>query len=413
MKKIDCSVRERVRGMASAFSRQITVFFPSNPSQLALVLILFLAGGSASASGQVSVLTEHNDIARTGQNTNETILTPSNVNSTQFGKLFSQPVSGAVLSQPLYVPQVTIPGKGIHNVLYVATGSYINGIPQTVTGDIIYAFDADTNGGLNATPLWQTSLQNNSTPGTAYQWELGVIGTPVIDPSTNTMYLVSAEVQNGSDVHRLHALDITTGAEKFGAPIQIHASVPGTGSGSTNSVVTLDDESHLQRPGLLLVNGVLYVAFGSVADQGAWHGWILSYNAATLQQIDVFCTSANGSGAGIWMGGAALAAEVYDSAKPYGRMFLATGNGSYTASYPYNNTMSYGMSVLDLDLTGGVMTVEDEFTPFNQALLDGEDGDLGSGGPVLLPHQVLASGKILRPLIQDREIRHDLHPRSR
>ena len=106
--------------MASAFSRKITVFFPSNPSQLALVLILFLAGGSASASGQVSVLTAHNDIARTGQNTEETILTPSNVNPTQFGKLFSQPVSGAVLGQPLYVPQVTIPGKGIHNVLYVA-----------------------------------------------------------------------------------------------------------------------------------------------------------------------------------------------------------------------------------------------------------------------------------------------------
>jgi hypothetical protein len=156
----------------------------------------------------------------------------------------------------------------------------------------------------------------------------------------------------------------------------------------------------LQRPGLLFLNGVLYIAFGADNDQGSWHGWLFSYNASTLQQIDALCTSANGTGGGIWMGGAGLAAEVNNPAKPYGRMFVATGNGSYTASLPYNNTMSYGMSLLDLDLTGGTMTVEDEFTPYNQARLDAQDGDLGSGAPVLLPAQTLASGSTLNPLVE-------------
>src|SRR5271170_3481231 len=261
-----------------------------------MLLIGFLVGGSATA--QVNVLTAHNDIARTGQNLNETILTPSNVNYTQFGKLFSQPVTGAVFAQPLYVSQVAIPGKGTHNVIYVAPASGdVNGAEEGTVGDMVYAFDADTNGGINANPLWQVSLLTNTAPAGTYTVNYGVLGTPVIDLASQAIYLVSSEFQGSTQIYRLHALDITTGAEKFGAPIQIHASVPGTGSGSTNSVVTLDDESNLQRPGLLLVNGVLYIAFGSVADQGAWHGWILSYNAATLQQIDVFCTSANGSGA--------------------------------------------------------------------------------------------------------------------
>ncbi len=175
----------------------------------------------SEVKAQVNVLTAHNDIARTGQNLNETILTPSNVNPTQFGKLFSQQVTGAVNAQPLYVSQLAIPGKGTHNVVYVATAA-----------DVVYAFDADTNGGANATPLWQTSLLTNTTPAGTFQVEWGVIGTPVIDLSSNTMYLVSSETQTATatEIFRLHALDITTGAEKFGGPFQIQGSVPGTGT---------------------------------------------------------------------------------------------------------------------------------------------------------------------------------------
>ena len=358
-------------------------------------LLLLLAGGRAV--GQVSVLTAHNDIARTGQNLNETVLTPSNVNPTQFGRLFTQQVSGKIQGQPLYVPQVAIPNKGTHNVVYVGT-----------TTDWVYAFDADTNGGINANPLWKISLLTNTAAAGTYTANFGVVGTPVIDPTTNTMYLVSSEsfvASSGSQtptyVARLHALNITTGAETEAGPIQIQASVPGTGSGSVGGMLTFNPQIHQQRPGLLLLNGVVYAAFGSDgADDGSWHGWLFSFNEATLQQLDVFCTSANGIGAGMWMGGSGLAAEVNNPAKPYGRMFVSTGNGTYTASSPYTSTMSYGLSVLDFDLTGGQMTVEDAFTPYNEAVLDGQDADLGSGGPLSLPTQTLASGATLNPLVE-------------
>jgi hypothetical protein len=353
---------------------------------VALLALALLANG---AKAQVNVLTAHNDIARTGQNPNETILTPANVNPTQFGRLFSQPISGAINAQPLYVSQVAIPGKGTYNVVYAVT-----------TSDVVYAFDADSNGGTSATPLWQVSLLTNTTPAGTLTNEYGVVGTPVIDPTSKTMYLVSSELQGSTYVFRLHALDITTGAEKFGGPVLTQATVPGTGVASVNGSLTFDGSILYQRPALLLLNGILYTAFGSFGDNGPWHGWIFSYNAATLQMIDAYCTTPNGMGAGIWMGGAGLAAEVNNPSKPYGRMFVATGNGTFSTSTPYTNAMSYGMSVLDLDLTGGQMTAEDEFTPYNEHLLNGQDADLGAGGPVLLPTETLASGKILNALVQ-------------
>ena len=192
----------------------------------------------------------------------------------------------------------------------------------------------------------------------------------MIDPVSKTMYLVSSEVQGSTPIFRFHALDITTGAEKFGGPLLIQASVAGTGVGSTGGVVTFNPTYHRQRPGLLLLNGVVYASFGSVNDEGPWHGWIFSFavnsTTQTLQQLNVFCMTPNGSGAGLWMGGAGLAGEVNNPAKPYGRMFVATGNGTFGISaptvsgQPYSNPSNeYGMSVLDLDLTGGVMTVED------------------------------------------------------
>jgi len=335
---------------------------------------------------QVSVVTEHNDNARTGQNLNETILTPAKVAAANsFGLLFSQVVAGQTYAQPLYVPQVTIPGKGVHNVVYVVT-----------SGDIAYAFDADNNGGINATPLWKVTLSQRPASGEFYN-EFGVYGTPVIDLTSETLYVVTAENRSTTqvDVYRLHALDITSGAEKFGGPVFITGSVAGTGSGSSGGVVAFDATYQLQRPALLLLNGVVYIAFGSINDNGPWHGWIFSYNASNLQQIDVFCTSPNGDGGGIWMSGSGPVAEVNDPAKPYGRMFVPTGNGTYSPS-----ASSYGMTMLNLDLTGGVFTVEDQFTPYDEASLDGEDGDLGSGGPLLLPPQTTASGATLYPLVE-------------
>jgi hypothetical protein len=355
-------------------------------SAIAFLGALFV---SAGAGAQVNVVTAHNDIARTGQNLNETALSPANVNPSQFGKLFSQTVSGGIWAQPLYVSQLAIPNNGTHDVVYVATST-----------DMVYAFDADSNGGVDAKPLWQVSLLTNTPSAGKLQANFGVVGTPVIDLSSNTLYLVSSEVSGSSDIFRLHALNIATGAEKFGGPAAIQGSVPGTGTASVSGVLTFNPAVQYQRPGLLLLNGVIYVAFGSVNDEGPWHGWIFSFSEATLQQLDLFCSTANGVGGGFWMGGSGLAAEVYNPAKPYGRMFVATGNGTYTGAYPYSGTMSYGMTMLDFDLTGGIFTIEDEFTPFDELSLDAEDGDLGSGGPVLLPTQTMASGQTLNPLIQ-------------
>lgn len=349
--------------------------------------------GPVPVSAQVNVTTYHNDIGRTGQNLNETILNTSNVNPTQFGKLFSQPVDGQIYTQPLYLSGITVNGA-MHNVAFVATEN-----------DSVYAFDADTNGGANSNPLWQASMLSaahgaaadattvpSTTVGYDIQPQIGITSTPVIDPSTGTLYVVSASIENGSAVQRLHALDVTTGLEKFGGPIVITASVPGTGNGSVNGTLTFDPLWENQRAGLLLLNGIIWIGFASHGDNGPWHGWIIGYNAATLQQTGAFCVSRNGTGGGVWMSGEGLPADQLDPInKPFGRMFIPTGNGDYTATTPYTNSMDYGDSHLDLDLTDGVPTVTDEFTTNQQATLDDEDLDVASGGLMILPTQTTGS----------------------
>ena len=354
---------------------------------LLIVLVVVMSGAECGA--QTSVTTYHNDIGRTGQNLNETILTTSNVNATQFGLLFSQPVDGQIYAQPLYLPGITIGGQQ-HNVVFVATEN-----------DSVYAFDADSNGGANASPLWQASMlsaahgaASGATPFPASELSsditplVGITGTPVIDPSSNTLYVVSKSLEGGNAVQRLHALDVTTGNEKFGGPVVITATVSGTGNGSVNGQLTFDPQWENQRPALLLLNGIVYVGFASHGDNGPWHGWILGYNATTLQQTGAYNSSPNGVGGGFWMSGGGLAADVLNpSTQPYGRMFATTGNGDYTATTPYANSMDYGDTILNLDLTNGVPTVKDEFTPYDQADLDAEDGDLGSGGVMVIPTQ--------------------------
>lgn len=353
-----------------------------------LPLLLFLVLG---AQAQTNVVTQHNDISRTGQNNNETTLTPSNLNSNTFGKLFSYQIDGQAYAQPLYVAGVTM-GSGTvqagttHNVVFVATQH-----------DSVYAFDADSNGGSNASPLWKITLLD-SAHGAGYgattvpssdvgtddiNPEIGITATPVIDTNSNTIYVVGKTIESGNYYQRLHALDITTGAEKSGSPVTLSAQVNGNGNGSSGGVLYWDAKLENNRPGLLLLNGTVYIAFASHGDQGPFHGWILAYNAATLQQTSVFCPTANGAASGIWMSGAGLAADTINS----GRLFVATGNGAFNATAPYNNSMSYGDDLIRLETSTGAMMVSDQFTAFNQNYLSTNDLDLGSGGVMLLPDQ--------------------------
>jgi Bacterial Ig-like domain (group 2) len=333
------------------------------------------------------VLTQHNDSSRTGQNLTEIALTPSSVNFNTFGKLFAQPVDGQIYAQPLYVPDVAIQGKGNHNVMLVAT-----------EGDSVYAFDADDNTGSNANPLWTASLidtAHGATPGettvhiltdldpscTDLIPQVGITSTPVIDPSTGTMYVeAKSKKADGTFVHRLHMLDITTGAEKSPGPQVISATVPGTGDGTTT--ITFNPLLNLNRPGLLLVNGTVYLAFGSHCDQSSYHGWMFAYNASTLAQTAVFITTPNGpvtngqheQGGGIWTSGGGVAAD------SNGNIFTAVGNGAFDST-------DVGDSILRMVLNGNTISLSDYFTPFDQGLDDLHDYDVGSGGILLLPDQ--------------------------
>jgi Legume lectin domain/Chitobiase/beta-hexosaminidase C-terminal domain/Bacterial lectin len=374
--------------------------------------LLFCAAGTYA---QTPVVTQHNDIARTGQNRSETILTPANVNTNSFGKLFSYSIDGRAYAQPLYVPGVTM-GAGTvqagsrHNVVFVATEH-----------DSVYAFDADDNGGSNASPLWKASLLDTAhgAPSGATTVpsgdvstsditpEIGITGTPVIDTTTNTLYVVSKSKESGNYVQRLHALDITTGAEKSGSPVPLAAQVSGNGTGSSGGLLKFDPKWENNRPGLLLLNGNVYIGFAAHGDNGPWHGWILAYNAASLQQSGAFCTTSGGLGSGIWMSGAGLAADTINS----GRLFVATGNGTFDATTPPNNNMDYGDDFIRLDANNGAMSASDHFTPFNQNTLKGGDTDLGSGGVLVLPdqsagghtHLIVQAGKEGRIYLVDRD----------
>src|SRR5256885_2535347 len=374
-----------------------------------------------------NVTTQHNDIARTGANTSETILAPSNVNTASFGKVFYYVVDGYVYAQPLYVAGVSL-GAGTsqpgtkHNVVFVATQH-----------DSVYAFDADSNLGANGKPLWHITLLDaahgaaaGATPELSSDFgytdivpEVGITSTPVIDTTTISIYFNGKTKESGKYFYRLHALDITTGAEKFGGPVTISGSVPGNGSGSSSGTLSFDPTFQLQRPALLLVNGIVYAAFGATYDiTSVWHGWIFGYDASTLRQTGLWCASPNGNGSSLWLGGGGLAADVTDpTGHPYGRLFTATGNGSVYAPVPYDNTMSYAISVIRLDLANGAPTmnangvqVGDMFAPFDQAKLNSSDADQGSGGALLLPdsvsggkHLMAQVGKSGRIYILDRD----------
>jgi hypothetical protein len=334
---------------------------------LTLVVACLTPAGAQSFAG---VLTQHNDIGRTGQNLQETILTPQNVKTKTFGKVFSYSVDGQVYSQPLYVPNVNIPGQGTHNVVYVETQN-----------DSLYAFDAD---GLSATALWQISFINRSqgiTPvpcGTDGNTDIscgvypiyGINSTPVIDPSTNTMYLVTRTANNGKYYQTLHAIDITTGAEKFGGPVNISGSVPGTGAGSKKGIVSFDTLADVQRSGLLLLNSTVYIGWA-----GALHGWVMGYNATTLKQVAIFNTTPNAQLGGVWASGNGIAAD------ESGNIYAAVGDALFDAN---TGGSDYGDSLLKFNAD---LSVLDYFTPNDEACRKLNDLDLGSAGPIVLPTQ--------------------------
>ncbi len=351
--------------------------------------------------GQIQVVTQHNDNARTGQNLLETVLTPANVNVQTFGKLWSSFVDGQVYAQPLYDPNVAIPGKGVHNVVYVATEH-----------DSVYALDADSNSGEGASPLWQTSFIDPSRGITtlsvddvncysAVSPEFGITSTPVIDTSTNTIYVVAATKEHGSFFNRLHALDITTGAEKFGGPVAIEATYPGTGDGSSGGTLTFNPVQQLNRSGLLLSNGKIYLAWASYCDNTPFHGWVMAYDKTTLQQNGVWVATPNGEDGGIWMSGTGIAADAS------GNLFLATGNGTFETS---GSPVDFGDSIMKMTFSGSTFNVIDYFTPYDEQYMDGNDADLGSGGVLLLPdqhgshiHELVQAGKEGSIYLVDRD----------
>lgn len=341
-----------------------------------LLAILAMPMTAISSYGQVSVLTNHNDNFRTGSNLQETVLNTSNVNGNQFGKLFTQPVDGQIYGQPLYVANVSIPGKGTHNVLYVTT-----------MNDSVYAFDADSKSGVNEDPLWKVNFTNpdagittipagNVQPfATDIIGPIGIMSTPVIDPSSKTIYVLVRTIENGSYFQRLHALDITTGAEKFGGPVEIRASMEGA-SGTTH----FDPMRNNQRVGLGLANGQVYVVWSSHNDYGTYHGWVLAYDATTLRQTAMFNDTPDGNAGGIWQAGQAPA---FDSD---GNVYLATGNGSW------DGERNFSQSVIKLSPNLSLM---DWFTPDNYRYFNDEDLDLGGSGPLLIPNanRLLSGGK--------------------
>lgn len=317
------------------------------------------------ASGQaVSVLTQHNDLSRSGTNPYETNLTTNNVNASSFGKLFSLPIDGFTYAQPLYDSGVTIPNQGTHNVVYVATAH-----------DSVYAFDADS-----GARYWSVSLGTPvpssviNTPN--IQIEVGIISTPVIDPSSGTLYVVAKTFESNVQIFRLHALDITTGVEKFGGPIEITASISGYGVMSNGGNIPFVASQENQRAALTLANGVVYLAFASHEDHDPYHGWLLGYKAGTLQQVQVFNVTPNSGEGAIWMGGQGLVADASNN------LYLITSNSTRSTE---NAAQDYGESFLKLVPNGNTLNVADYFKPNNYDSLNAGDQDLGSTGAFAIP----------------------------
>ncbi len=376
-----------------------------------MLCALFVLSPQAARAQGPNIPTWRYDSTMQGQNTQEATLTPVNVNTNTFGKLFSQTVDGQVYAQPLYVQNLTVNGA-THNVVFIATQH-----------DSVYAFDADTNGGAASAPLWQASLISTAHGAAAgattvptadvqggtgdIHPEIGISGTPVIDVNAQTLFVVAKSKENGNYVQRLHALNLLNGNERSGSPVVLSASVTGNGNGSAGGTLTFSSLWQHNRPALTLFNGNVYLAFGSHGDDGPWHGWVLVYNETTLKQTAAVCLSPNGNGDGIWSSGAGMP---IDTVSANGRGFLVTGNGDLTTYPPLSTHVDYSDSILRFDLSNGGFTPVDAFTPFNQATLAASDLDQAAGGILMLPdqtgthpHLLVQIGKEGRILVLNRD----------
>jgi hypothetical protein len=335
-------------------------------------------------SSKLDVLTYHYDNLRTGQNLNETVLTTANVTQTKFGLLGSYTVDGLVDGQPLFVGSINIPGKGTKNVLYVVTEH-----------DSIFAFDADTNSASTSTALWKASALASGETSSDDRGcgqvtpEIGITSTPVIDRTRNAIYVVAVSKDSKGDyIHRIHALDLTTGKELFGGPTVIAASYPGTGANSSNGKVVFDSAKYNERPGLLQVGSSIYTTWGSHCDSPPYTGWVMSYSADTLKQTSAMSVVPNGNDGGIWMAGAAPAADAA------GNVYFIVGNGDFgttlnSSGFPANGNCGNCFAKVS---GSAPMKLMDYFTPLNTVSESNADTDFGSGGPLLLPDLKDATG---------------------
>lgn len=334
-------------------------------------------GGGGGGNSNVSVLMYHNDIGRTGQNLSETTLTTTNVNTTSFGKVGFLTVQGRVDAEPLYVPNLSIAGA-THNVVFVVTEH-----------DLVYAFDADT-----FANLWQVSVlgANESTSDdhgcSQITPEIGVTSTPVIDPkagSHGTIFVVAMSKDgSGNYYQRLHALDLTTGAEQIGSPATVQATYPNA-SGHT----TFEQGQYAERSGLLLLNGTIYLGWTSHCDQAPYNGWVMGYGETTLQQTAVINVTPNGSEGSVWMAGAGLAADSSNF------IYFLDANGTFDTTLNASGFPSagdYGNAFVKLSTAGATLSVADYFTMQNTVSESNSDEDLGSGGALVLPDLQNSSG---------------------
>lgn len=351
-------------------------------TRLSFVLLIFVS----TIQAQVAVLTQHNDLARTGANLNETLLNTANVNSRQFGRVFTRDVDDQIYAQPLVMTNVDFGPKGRHNVVVIAT-----------VNDSVYAFDAD-NAAVRE-PYWRVSFlgpnavapRNEDMTGACggdyadFSGALGIVSTPVIDPVSGSLYVVARTKENGANfVQKLHALDLRNGSECSHSPATISATYPGHGDGSRNGVLTFDSQRQNPRSGLALVNGVVYISWASHCDWGPYHGWLIGYDAKTLERAVVYNTTPEGANGGIWMSGQAPAADAA------GNLYICVGNGSVGRRGNPADPINRGESIIRLTRNGAGMDLTSWFTPHDWRHLEDTDSDFGNSGPLLPPGTDLA-----------------------
>jgi outer membrane protein assembly factor BamB len=349
------------------------------PAAASACLLIFMLTVIASAT---DVVTYHNDIARTGQNLDETILTTSNVNSSNFGKLFTMPVDGVIDAEPLYLSGVSI-GGATHNVLYAVTEN-----------DSVYAFDADT-----GTQLWQVSVLLSGESPSGDQGcgqispQIGITSTPVIDRSSGphgTIYVVAMSLKGSTYFQRIHALDLTTGQEEFGGPVAVQAKYPGTGDNSHGGYVVFAPRQYAERAGLLLLNQVIYTGWTSHCDNGPYTGWLIGYSESTLKQTSVLNLTPNGNEGAIWQAGSGVASDG-------SHIFFLDANGTFDTTltskgFPVHG--DYGNAFVKVSTTNNQLAVADYFTMYNTVDESDSDEDFGSGGALVLPPMKDSTGKV-------------------